>query len=132
MHEKSRDFKILVHANINMCIFAQFSFFLPGISGAGLTYALTPSTSRYSLGDTVLNENVSTIQGLFVEFILTFILSLTVYATKDPGRKCRGYDSSLAYGFAIVVCYLVGVRVYTHFCKIILYVSLIFISALKF
>lgn len=83
-----------------------------GISGAALTYALTPSILRHSLGDTVLHENMNTIQGLFVEFILTLVLTLTVYASRDTGRKCEGYHSSLAYGFATVSCYLVGVSVY--------------------
>ncbi|XP_028402733.1 lens fiber major intrinsic protein-like isoform X2 [Dendronephthya gigantea] len=79
-----------------------------GISGAALTYALTPSRLRHTLGDTVLHEDMSTMQGLFVEFILTLILTLAVYATRDAGRKCEGYHSSLAYGFAVVSCYLVG------------------------
>ncbi|XP_028402732.1 aquaporin AQPcic-like isoform X1 [Dendronephthya gigantea] len=81
-----------------------------GISGAALTYALTPSRLRHTLGDTVLHEDMSTMQGLFVEFILTLILTLAVYATRDAGRKCEGYHSSLAYGFAVVSCYLVGYK----------------------
>ena len=81
----------------------------PGISGAALTYALTPSPSSHTLGDTVLHEDMSAVQGLFVEFILTFILTLTVYTARDPGRKYENYHTSLAYGFAVVMCYLTGV-----------------------
>jgi glycerol uptake facilitator-like aquaporin len=55
---------------------------------------------------------MSTIQGLFVEFILTFIVTLTVYAAKDDGRKCKRHHTSLAYGFAVVMGNLVGVSVY--------------------
>lgn len=82
---------------------------IPGISGAALNYALIPSPSRHSLGDTILHEDMSTMQGLFVEFILTFVLTFTVYATRDPGRQCEAYHASLAYGFAGAMCYLVGV-----------------------
>lgn len=83
-----------------------------GIAGASLTYALSPEASRSNttLGDTVLSVHISTIQGLFIEFLLTFILTLAVYAAKDPGRNCRGYDVSLAYGFAVMVCHFVGYK----------------------
>ena len=82
-----------------------------GIAGAGLTYVLTPENQRSNttLGDTVLHRDINIIQGFFLEFVLTFILTLAVYAAKDTGRKCEGYDVSLAYGFAVTVCHLVGV-----------------------
>lgn len=110
----------LINSDMNIFqIFHWLSFHLwpQGIAGASLTYALTPEASRSNttLGDTVLSVHISTIQGLFIEFLLTFILTLAVYAAKDPGRSCRGYDVSLAYGFAVMVCHFVGVSLLSWF-----------------
>jgi glycerol uptake facilitator-like aquaporin len=52
---------------------------------------------------------MSTIQGLFLEFILTFILTLSVYSAADNGRKYERYHLSIIYGLAMVMCNLVGV-----------------------
>ena len=83
---------------------------LGGISGAALTYALTPSSSLLYLGDTILHKDMSTMQGLFVEFILTFVLTLTVYSASGLGPKFERYHSSLMYGLAVVMCSLVGYK----------------------
>ena len=90
-------------------IFCFQKILILGISGAALTYALTPSSSPPHLGDTILNKDMSTIQGLFVEFILTFVLTLTVYSASGLGPKFERYHSSLMYGLAVVMCNLVGV-----------------------
>lgn len=81
-----------------------------GISGAGLTYMLTPPSLRFNLGDTFLHDDVSAIQGLFIEFILTLIFTLSVYAVTDI-RHSKGYLRSLFYGFAVTLCSLIGVSI---------------------
>lgn len=81
-----------------------------GISGAGLTYMLTPPSLRFNLGDTFLHDDVSAIQGLFIEFILTLIFTLSVYAATDI-RHSKGYLRSLFYGFAVTLCSLIGVSI---------------------
>ena len=91
------------------CPLSDLVNFISGISGAALTYALSPSSSLLYLGDTILNEDMSTIQGLFLEFILTFILTLSVYSAADNGRKYERYHLSIIYGLAMVMCNLVGV-----------------------
>ena len=37
------------------------------------------------------------------------MLTMAVYAARDPGRRCDGYDVPLSYGFATMVCHFVGV-----------------------
>ena len=57
----------------------------------------------------MLNQQITPIQGLGVEAIITFILLLTIFASIDSKRKDLGGSFPLSIGFALVVGALFGV-----------------------
>jgi hypothetical protein len=82
-----------------------------GIAGSAMLYGLTPSTKRGTLGATVPTPGVNTGQAFGIEFVLTFLLVLTVFACTDHKRQHYGYEVPLAIGFCVTVCHLIGVSV---------------------
>ena len=68
--------------------------------------ALTPS-----IGVTLLNEQITPMQGFAVEALITFILILTIFASIDGKRKDLGGSFPLSIGLALVVGVLFGVRI---------------------
>ncbi|KAG8196993.1 hypothetical protein JTE90_013137 [Oedothorax gibbosus] len=62
---------------------------------------------RENTGCTVVSESLSSLQGLGLELVLTFVVAFTMCATHDPERKAMGSDS-LAVGLAYLVCTLIA------------------------
>ena len=58
------------------------------------------------LGVTILHKDVTIIQGVFVEIILTFFLVNTIFNTAVSGRA--GNLAGLAIGLTLTVCILMG------------------------
>lgn len=78
--------------------------FAGGIAGALVLKAVLPVDG--DLGVTILADNVSVTQGLFVEIILTFFLVNTIFNTAVSG-KARNL-AGLAIGLTLVFCILMG------------------------
>lgn len=78
--------------------------FAGGILGALLLKGMLPVDG--DLGVTILAENVSVTQGLFVEIVLTFFLVNTIFNTAVSGKG--GNFAGLAIGLALVACILMG------------------------
>ena len=78
--------------------------FAGGIAGALMLKAVLPIDG--DLGVTILAENVSATQGLFVEIILTFFLVTTIFNTVVSGKA--GNFAGLAIGLTLVFCILMG------------------------
>ncbi len=78
--------------------------FAGGIAGALMLKAVLPIDG--DLGVTILAENVSVTQGLFVEIVLTFFLVNTIFNTVVSGKA--GNFAGLAIGLTLVFCILMG------------------------
>lgn len=78
--------------------------FAGGIVGALALKALLPVDG--DLGVTILGENVSIVQGMFVEIILTFFLVNTIFNTAVSGKV--GNFAGIAIGLTLAVCILMG------------------------
>jgi len=61
-----------------------------------------------ALGITVAHDQLGPWQIFGVEFVLTFLVVFTIFATLDPSRKSLGSDS-LSIGIAYLVCSLTGI-----------------------
>ncbi|CAG2107542.1 unnamed protein product [Medioppia subpectinata] len=59
------------------------------------------------LGISVAHDQLNSWQIFGVEFVLTFLVVFTIFATLDPNRKSLGSDS-LSIGIAYLVCSLTG------------------------
>ncbi len=73
------------------------------------------SKSHIDIGLTLLNKDISPLQGFAIEFILTFILVLCVYSCIDTKRKDLNGSFPLSIGFAVVVGALFGVIFQIYF-----------------
>ncbi|XP_070575149.1 aquaporin-4-like isoform X3 [Ptychodera flava] len=80
------------------------------IAGAGLIYAVTPFGSRGSLGVTSLGPGVSIEQGFAIEYLITFVLLLTVFATIDPDRKDLQGSAPLSIGLSVTIGCLFAIQ----------------------
>ena len=80
------------------------SQFSGGILGAILLKSVLPVDG--DLGVTILAANVTQIQGLIVEIILTFFLVNTIFYTAVNGKV--GNFDGLAIGLILVACILLG------------------------
>ena len=78
--------------------------FAGGILGALALKGMLPVDG--DLGVTILAENVSVTQGLFVEIVLTFFLANTIFNTAVSG-KAKNF-AGLAIGATLVSCILMG------------------------
>ena len=78
--------------------------FAGGIAGALVLKAVLPIDG--DLGVTILAENVSLTQGLFVEIILTFFLVTTIFNTAVSGKA--GNFAGIAIGLSLIACILMG------------------------
>ena len=76
---------------------------LPPIQG------LVPETKVGSLGNTVLNEEVTGAQGFGIELMITFVLVLTVFAVSDERRIDLKGSAPLAIGLSITMCHMFAV-----------------------
>ena len=82
---------------------------LGAISGAASLGALLPANIRKDVGLTLINDNISLLTAFGVEFIITFVLTLTVYACIDKTRKDLGGSIPLTIGTAVTIGALFGV-----------------------
>jgi MIP family channel proteins len=80
------------------------------LCGAGILMGITPAELKGTLGLTTLNPTVSVEQGFGIEFMITFLLVLTVFACCDTKRKDLNGSSPLAIGFAVTVCHLFAIK----------------------
>lgn len=78
--------------------------------GAGLLRCLTPSVRQGGLGTTTLNEGVSPAMGVGIEFCITTLLVLTVFATCDNSRTDHSGSFPLAIGLSVSVGHLWAVE----------------------
>lgn len=78
--------------------------FAGGIAGALMLKAVLPING--DLGVTILAENVSVIQGLIVEIILTFFLVTTIFNTAVSGKASN--FAGFAIGLILIACILMG------------------------
>ena len=77
------------------------------------------------LGITIGHDSLNSWQVLTVEFMLTFVVIFTTFATYDSNRRSFGSDS-LSIGAAYLVASLTGVSLYLYlytFTTFILYYS---------
>lgn len=64
-----------------------------------------------SIGVTSLSNQITPIQGYFVEVIITFILVFCIFSCIDKRRKDLGGSFPLTIGFAVTIGGLFGVRI---------------------
>lgn len=76
------------------------------IAGAALLYGVTVPGSQGTLGTMSINASLSPWQGFGVEFVLTFIVVFTVFATLDPQYSPLLTSPSPLIGSAYLVCSL--------------------------
>jgi len=89
-----------------------------GILGAGILWAFTTNEGSGAalrgssgLGSTVLHENLSSVQGFVIEFVISLILVLVVFgavADEEASKSVLG-SPPLAIGLAITACHLFAV-----------------------
>ncbi|XP_077983275.1 aquaporin-4-like [Glandiceps talaboti] len=80
------------------------------IAGAGIIYGVTPASVRGGLGVTSLGNGVSVEQGFAIEYLITFELVFTVFATIDPNRKDLQGSASLAIGISVTIGHLFAIQ----------------------
>lgn len=80
------------------------------VAGAGMLRSLTPVVQQGGLGTTTLSEGVSPGMGLGIEFFITMLLVLTVFATCDNKRKDHEGSFQLTIGLAVAVGHLWAVE----------------------
>ncbi|KAK3607006.1 hypothetical protein CHS0354_023405 [Potamilus streckersoni] len=83
---------------------------LGSIVGAGILKGVTPKERQGTLGCTLLGQGVDGRMGVGLEFCITFVLVLTVFATWDKRRKDLGGSFPLAIGLSVTMCHLFSVR----------------------
>uniref|UniRef100_T1JBJ7 Aquaporin n=1 Tax=Strigamia maritima TaxID=126957 RepID=T1JBJ7_STRMM len=79
------------------------------IIGALLLKAFTPAALRKSLGATMVNAKISSVEAFGVEFLITFVLVFTVFAVCDPLRKDVKGSAPLAIGLSVATCHLFAI-----------------------
>lgn len=80
------------------------------IVGAGILKGLTPANRRGELGATIPHDDVDGGKAFGVEFFITFVLVLTVFATVDKKRKDLNGSSPLTIGLSVTMCHLFAVQ----------------------
>lgn len=79
------------------------------IAGAALLYGVSVPGHQSSLGSNRPHEALGAWQAFGVEFVLSFLLSSTVFATRDPHRSHLSAGSdAVVIGFAYLACTLAG------------------------
>ncbi|XP_077540188.1 lens fiber major intrinsic protein-like [Haemaphysalis longicornis] len=77
-----------------------------GIAGAALLYGVTLPGHQSSLGSSRVHEALGAWQAFGVEFVLSFLLASTVFASRDTSHL--GGGDALVVGFAYLACTLAG------------------------
>lgn len=76
------------------------------LAGTAVLKALTPEKLQGGLGKTILQNDVSPLQGIGVEFFLGFVLVLTVFGVCDGNRPDAKPAAGLAIGLAVTLGHL--------------------------
>ncbi|XP_014250943.1 aquaporin AQPcic-like isoform X2 [Cimex lectularius] len=76
------------------------------VAGAAILKGFTPDSFRATLGTTALGKDMTAQQGLGVEFMLGFLLVLTVFGVIDPHKPDCKFTAPLAIGLAVAVGHL--------------------------
>lgn len=79
------------------------------MAGSGLLWAVTPSDLRGDLGLTVVSKHLTTSQGFAIEFLITFVLVMTVFTATDSNRLDVKGSVPLAIGLSVAACHLFAV-----------------------
>lgn len=69
-----------------------------------------PVYTSLPIGLTLVDDNITPIQGFGIETLATFILMLTVFACLDTKRTDLNGSFPLTIGFAVTICGLFAVR----------------------
>ncbi|KAL3858943.1 hypothetical protein ACJMK2_009192 [Sinanodonta woodiana] len=80
------------------------------IAGAGILKFVTPTEIQGLLGCTFIGPGVNYAMCVGVEFCISFILVLTVFASCDKRRKDLGGSFPLTIGISVTVCHLFAVK----------------------
>ncbi|KAK3607003.1 hypothetical protein CHS0354_023402 [Potamilus streckersoni] len=80
------------------------------VTGAVVLKAVTPNEMQGTLGCTLLDKHVNDVMGILLEFLITFVLVLTVFAASDKQRKDLGGSFPLTIGLSVTMCHLFAVR----------------------
>ncbi|XP_013786741.1 neurogenic protein big brain-like, partial [Limulus polyphemus] len=78
------------------------------IAGAALLYGVTIPGHQGTLGSTLVHDDLGPWQAFGIEFVLTFVVVFTVFATQDPNRRSLGSDA-LAVGIGYLATSFTGI-----------------------
>lgn len=79
------------------------------VAGAGILKGLTPIDVQDALGATTIDSSLTTLQGFGVEFLITLVLVLTVFASSDTNRNDLKGSAPLSIGLSVTLCHLFAV-----------------------
>ncbi|KAL3280065.1 hypothetical protein HHI36_017572 [Cryptolaemus montrouzieri] len=79
---------------------------LGALAGSAILKALTPEGDQGGLGKTMLSSKITEPQAIGVEFLLGFVLVLTVCGVCDPNRPEAKPIAALAIGMAVTLGHL--------------------------
>ncbi|XP_050396611.1 aquaporin AQPAe.a isoform X2 [Patella vulgata] len=80
------------------------------IVGAGILLGLTPDGYHGSLGMTTVSPKIDVGKAVGVEFMITFILVFTVFASCDGKRKDIKGSVPLTIGLSVTMCHLFAIQ----------------------
>lgn len=85
-----------------------------GVAGAAVLMAITPEVRRGALGSTLVSPGMTPVQGLVVEFCITFVLVMTVFAACDEHRLDVQGSVPLAIGLSITACHCFAASIFFY------------------
>jgi aquaporin-4 len=99
------------HSSLARAVLFVIAQCIGAVAGAGLLKGLTPAVVQASLGLPTVNRALNVEQAFGVEFIVTFALVLTAFASSDPDRPHSdiGPTAPLAIGMSVTSCHLFAV-----------------------
>uniref|UniRef100_T1J7U5 TBC1 domain family member 15 n=1 Tax=Strigamia maritima TaxID=126957 RepID=T1J7U5_STRMM len=102
---------MLVTLNISVlrCVLYVLCQCVGAIVGSVFLKVFTPNFFHKSMGPTVVNASTSSFEAVGVEFFITFVLVLTVFAVCDPNRNDVKGSAPLAIGLAVATCHLFAI-----------------------